>query len=77
MLSSNKERSRDSAFYFLKSAFNVTVTDIPLINNDDIKLNVIFFKILNILNLNNISIFYLDISKLLIRVTSIILGIQI
>lgn len=42
VLSSTKERSRDSAFYFLKSAFNVNVTDIPLINSDDKKLNVTF-----------------------------------
>ncbi|CAH1736207.1 multiple inositol polyphosphate phosphatase 1-like [Aphis gossypii] len=44
VLSSNKERSRDSAFYFLKSAFNVNVTDIPLINSDDKKLNISKFE---------------------------------
>jgi len=44
VLSSTKERSRDSAFYFLKSAFNVNVTDIPLINSDDKKLNVTFIN---------------------------------
>ncbi|XP_022180136.1 multiple inositol polyphosphate phosphatase 1-like isoform X2 [Myzus persicae] len=47
VLSTTKERSRDSAFYFLKSAFNVNVTDIPLINSDDIKLNVSKFQIVN------------------------------
>ncbi|CAI6358905.1 unnamed protein product [Macrosiphum euphorbiae] len=46
VLSSNKERSRDSAFYFLKSVFNVNVTDIPLINSDDIKLNISKFQII-------------------------------
>ncbi|XP_060852702.1 multiple inositol polyphosphate phosphatase 1-like [Rhopalosiphum padi] len=44
VLSSPKERSKDSAFYFLKSAFNVNVTDIPLINSDDIKLNISKFE---------------------------------
>lgn len=47
VLSSPKERSRDSAFYFLKSAFNVNVTDVPLINSDDIKLNISKFKNIN------------------------------
>ncbi|XP_025191415.1 multiple inositol polyphosphate phosphatase 1-like [Melanaphis sacchari] len=44
VLSSSQERSRDSAFYFLKSVFNMNVTDIPLINNDDIKLNISKFE---------------------------------
>lgn len=40
VLSSPKSRSVDSAYYFLKSIFGINVTDIPLIDNEDMKLNV-------------------------------------
>jgi len=41
VLSSPKSRCVDSAFYFLNSAFGVNITDIPLMNGDDTRLNVL------------------------------------
>jgi hypothetical protein len=40
VLSSPKARCVDSAFYFLRSVFNVNVTDIPLRHEDDFRINV-------------------------------------
>lgn len=42
VLSSPKSRCVDSAFYFLNSAFGGNITDIPLMNGGDTKLNVLY-----------------------------------
>lgn len=46
VLSSPKTRCVDSAFHFLRSAFNVNVTDIPIRHKDDFRINVLIKLIL-------------------------------
>lgn len=45
LLSSPKSRCVDSAFYFLKSAFNMNSTIIPLMSDGDTVLNVYYFNL--------------------------------
>ncbi|VVC24780.1 Histidine phosphatase superfamily,Histidine phosphatase superfamily, clade-2,Histidine acid [Cinara cedri] len=44
VLSSPKSRCVNSAYNFLKSAFNINITNIPIISGDDIKLNMSKFR---------------------------------
>lgn len=46
VLSSPKSRCKDSAFHFLRSVFNVDITDIPLRHKDDVRINVLVKMIL-------------------------------